>query len=466
MTSRSAPDYDQTARGRGRRSPERTRSEAHGPLPAPHRLPVLWIAVLYLATTGRWGSYVGIPGLPVYIGDILLFLGTCQVVLHLRRTGTTLGDIGRRLGRADMALLLCLSFLGWAAIRGVFSLGPLMNDPLLGFRDAAPYAYAVAALLAFLLSADGGTRQRRLIYAALAVHVTWVLLGSRLPLEIREQVLLGGAPIFTSRPDFDSAVAGVAIAFALYDFLLGRRPRQPRVMAALGVFAAANAIAISTLQTRAGLLASIVAIGAVLLIWATGSGAHQQARLTRPWRVTVLVVSLVFLAGVVAISPPGQRLVQAVRGQESQALGTVQVREDTWAAVTKYVFSDAARTAAGVGFGPDFVQDSGTAYGLQGTEYKDVRSPHNYILGTLARLGLAGALLAGLTILSTGWLAIRRLSRQADAATVVAALLVLSVPVTALLGVVLESPFGAIPYFWAIGQLARMGAPEGSPEST
>jgi hypothetical protein len=365
-----------------------------------------------------------------------------------------------------LALLISLSFLGWAAIRGAFGMGSLMKEPLLGLRDAAPYAYSVAALFAFLLPAAGGTRQRRLIYAALTAHATWVLLGSRLPSALREELFLGGTPIFTSRPDFDSAVAGVAIAFVLYDFLLGRRPRQPQVLAGLGVLVAANAIAISTLQTRAGLLAGIVAIGVVLLIWATGSGAQQEAKLTRPWRMTVLIVSLALLAGVVAMSPPGQRLVQAVRGQESQALGTVQVREDTWTGVTKYIFADAARTAVGVGFGPDFVQDSGTAYGLQGTEYKDVRSPHNYLLGTLARLGLAGALLAGLTMLSAAWLAVRRLSGQADAVTVLAALLVLSLPITALLGVVLESPFGAIPYFWAIGQLARTGASEGSPEST
>jgi hypothetical protein len=36
---------------------------------------------------------------------------------------------------------------------------------------------------------------------------------------------------------------------------------------------------------------------------------------------------------------------------------------------------------------------------------------------------------------------------------VLAALLVLTLPITALFGVVLESPFGAIPYFWAVGYL-------------
>jgi hypothetical protein len=33
-------------------------------------------------------------------------------------------------------------------------------------------------------------------------------------------------------------------------------------------------------------------------------------------------------------------------------------------------------------------------------------------------------------------------------------LLVASIPVAALLGVILESPFGALPYFWALGHLS------------
>jgi hypothetical protein len=451
MTPRSVSDHDQTVPQRGSHNSTQTR----GPLPAPHGMPVLWIVVLYLLATGRWGSYAGIPGLPIYVGDILLGLAAGQVVLCVRRTGTTLREIGYCLARADLALLLCLSLLVWAAVRGVFGVGSLLQEPLLGFRDAAPYAYAIAAVLAFLLPTDDGNRQRRCIYAVLAAHVTWVLLGSRLPVGIREHVLLGGTPIFTSRPDFDSAVAGAAIAFAVYDFLLGRKPRGAKVLTGLIALVAANAIAIASLETRAGLLAGIVAIAVVLLIWATRDGEEHQGTLSRPWRLTVLVASLGVLAGVVAVTPPGQRLVQAVRGQQSQALGTVQVREGAWAAVTTYVFADASRTAVGVGFGPDFIHDSGTEFALQGTEYKDVRSPHNYLLGTLARLGVAGALLAALMIMSGAWLAVRRLSGQADGATIVAALLVLTLPVTALLGVVLESPFGAIPYFWAVGQLAR-----------
>jgi len=422
---------------------------------------VLWIAVLYLVATGRWGSYVGVPGLPFYAGDILLALATAQVAVVLHRRGTTLRDIGQALARANMALLFSLSLLAWVILRGVLSIGSVLDDPLLGLRDAAPYAYAVAALLAFLLPAGGGARQRRVVYIVLTAHAAWVLLGQRLLGGSVDSFILGGTPILTARPDFDSAVAGAAIAFSLYDLLLGRRPRRFWPVAAIVVLAVANAVVIATLQTRAGLLAGVVGFGVVLLIWATRSGARQQGQTSRHMRLAVLFASLAVLGAVVAVSPPGQRLLQAVTGEESQALGTVQVREFAWKGVTDYVLADAKRTAIGVGFGPDFIQDAGIAYSLEGTEYKDVRSPHNYILGTLARLGVAGALLAVLTMVSGAFLAVRRLGGSADDATVLAALLVLGLPITALLGVVLESPFGAIPYFWAIGQLARRGV---SPE--
>ena len=50
---------------------------------------------------------------------------------------------------------------------------------------------------------------------------------------------------------------------------------------------------------------------------------------------------------------------------------------------------------------------------------------------------------------------------RAPTASVLAALLAISLPLVSMLGVVLESPFGAIPYFWALGQLAvlRVAAP-------
>jgi O-antigen ligase len=85
-----------------------------------------------------------------------------------------------------------------------------------------------------------------------------------------------------------------------------------------------------------------------------------------------------------------------------------------------------------------------------------VRSPHNYLLNTWARLGLVGVgLVLGLMIaaLRVARLVARHAPRVRDD-DVLAMLLVASIPVVAFVGVVLESPFGALPYFWALGHLS------------
>lgn len=121
------------------------------------------------------------------------------------------------------------------------------------------------------------------------------------------------------------------------------------------------------------------------------------------------------------------------------------------------------RDVVGVGFGPNFLVDSKADVTLFGGGIDVVRSPHNYLVGTWARLGLIGLAIA-LALTLIGWrLAYRVVSRgqaRLSDADVLAILLVVTVPLVAFVGVVLESPFGAIPYFWALGHLgvlARAG---------
>jgi len=177
-------------------------------------------------------------------------------------------------------------------------------------------------------------------------------------------------------------------------------------------------------------------------------------------RLTALLAALLILAASVALSPPGQRVVEGIQGlsgETTQASGTIEVRQFVWGVVTDYVTASTLRTSVGVGFGPDFIDDSGAAYALEGTTYKDVRSPHNYLLGAFARLGLIGACLAGLVMVAGAATALRHLTKPSGSVSVMAALILLTFPLIAMLGVVLESPFGAIPYFWAVGHVARAG---------
>ncbi len=425
-------------------------------LPGPRAFTVAFGLVLYLVTTGRWGSHIGQPGGPVFVSDVVLAVALVQTAVAVRRRGARLRDLGRAASTAHLSLLLAAAFLAWVALRALLGTDDLVAAPLSALRDLAPYAYMVVALVAFLLPVDGGPPLRRLVYGALTVHVVWALGAPFLPGWPGEWPLLGDAAVFTTRPDFDSAVFGVAVALALHDLLTPGLVLRSRRSALLMAMVLANGYAISDSSTRAGLLSALVSVGAVVLarvLPRPGSSSSPTGWSARG--VALGLAAMVLLGGAVGLSPAGQRIVESVRGDQGSALGTLEAREYTWSGVTRYVLSDARRTAAGVGFGPDFVTDSGTSFALEGTEYQDVRSPHNYLVGTLARLGVAGALLAGAMMVAAAGLGLRALRSRPDTVSVLAALLVLALPVPALLGVILESPFGAIPYFWAIGHLAR-----------
>lgn len=424
-------------------------------LPHPVRVPILLVAVLYLTATGRWGSYVSLPGLPLFIADVLLASAVGTMLLAMRRSGVGLRSFLRALSRAHLALLLCLTLLAWTAVRGLLGLQDFIGTPLTALRDLAPYGYLVAAVVSFTLPAAASRLASGLVYGALSLHVVWVLGAPHLPGWPVSWPVLGGAAIFNARPDFDATVLGIAVALALHRLLVGWRDLRAGWMAALVLFAGLNAYALTLTPSRAGLLAGLAAVGVVLVARASPLAvrAGQAVGPVVPRRV--LIAGLVLLLAVVSLSPAGQRAIEAFRGEQGLALGTVQAREAAWSGVFEYVTADAARTAVGVGFGPDFILDSGTSDALEGTQYENVRSPHNYLLGTLARLGVGGALLAMLIVCAGAALALGRLRRPVDEVTALAGLLVVSLPVTASLGVILESPFGAVPYFWAVGHLAR-----------
>lgn len=427
-------------------------------LPPGKTLPVLAVGALYLLATGRWGSYVAVPGLPIYISDVVVAAAVLQTVRAARREGTGAADLRKVMTQGPLLLLLTLSLLVWAGVRFLLGIVAVLEQPLVALRDVVPYAYAVAALLAFLVPIKGGSLARRLVYTALTFHAGWLLLANHLPGWPWARPLLGGAPIFTPRSDFDSAVLGVAVALALYDLLVSGRPRRPLSSVLLLGFVAANLYAITTLPTRAGFMAGVLAGLVVVCIWGARVGSGSAGRGLHLRRLVVLVAAGAVVTTGVLFTPPGHRLVDGIRGlqgEQTQASGTIEVRQFVWGSVWDYVTADATRTAVGVGFGPDFIQSSGSSYALEGTEYKDVRSPHNYLLGTFARLGLGGALLAALVIVAGFVAAVRELARRPSTVTALACMVLVALPVTAMLGVILESPFGALPYFWAIGQVTR-----------
>jgi O-antigen ligase len=122
--------------------------------------------------------------------------------------------------------------------------------------------------------------------------------------------------------------------------------------------------------------------------------------------------------------------------------------------VINWTLASRSRELYGVGMGTDFLAASHTLVYLEGTVYQNVRSPHDYFVGSFARLGLVGLafILALIVRLLRQMLRHRRRIAE-DELLVCTTLVVLSILVVASFGVVLESPFGAVPFWWAAGIL-------------
>ncbi len=240
-------------------------------------------------------------------------------------------------------------------------------------RDFAPYGYSAVAILAFILPARNIGRARQPIYIALGIHIVWVAAIPRLPGFPWNLPVLGtDAQVFGTRPDFDAAVAGIAAAFALRDLLSRGTSLAPALRAGIGAFALLNLWALTTLQTRAGLLAALAAIVVtVLTYFAPRREAESTTGESSPnvrKRLAMGAAGMIVLLAVLSVSPSGQRLVEGFTGS-GQAAGTISVRQDVWDKVATFTFRDYQKTAVGIGFGRDIIRESGSQAEPEGSTY-------------------------------------------------------------------------------------------------
>jgi O-antigen ligase len=145
----------------------------------------------------------------------------------------------------------------------------------------------------------------------------------------------------------------------------------------------------------------------------------------------------------------GLGLTAATNSVDRTGIGTQSARQQAWSLVLDHVGAVGARIT-GVGFGPDFLRESGATVPLGNGE--SLRSPHNFLIGSYARLGLVGLVLVAVVLL----LAVRALlvavrAPDLDELVLLAGLVMAALLVSSLFGVELEAPFGAVPFFWSMG---------------
>jgi hypothetical protein len=448
------------------------------------------VFALYFVATSRWGSYL-LPG-PPYIGDVALAGLIVHRIWTLVHDSTPKPLLSREL-TLPAALLLLLS-VGWLAAG---------DWTVTAARDAAPYMYVVLVFFGQSHRAIPARTITRLVYGALIFHAAWYTAGQLFPGISESVATLGDGQVFllAARGDIDGALIAILAAMALGRTFSGRR-----LLPSAAVSAWALTLVLLN-QSRASLLATVGVFAFLglrhLSLWMAARSTPVADRLARVTQRAPMAVGLAVLllvpVGVTVISGTPQafeRTVNVVRSPagggssddggaggsgEGQAgedggavrprysantgVGTFDARKDAWGAVIEWIHDDGVtRAVLGVGFGPHYMQQSGADVLLLGP-YADpaVRSVHNYAVNTWARLGAVGLLLiSAITVLAL--VAAFRLAtraRKVPDLDLFAALLVVAIPITALLGVVLEGPYAAIPYFWAVGYLASRAVEEG-----
>jgi len=404
-------------------------------------------AVALVLGASRWGTNLGSS--PLFLTDVLILLGLIGWFLATMTQGSRplTGYVPQR--RPSTLFVFLFAFVVIRALTSV-SNGPLLD----WIRDAAPFLYGFLAFVAAhsfaRAPAEVRAKTMRVFWYALVFHLVWMifvtLTGTR-----GFATPLGSAGIFEMRPDIDAALLGVGAGI----FLL-RAFREPKKF--WPIFATISSVAcVLLMNSRAALISVALSLGlAYLLHYSTTRGKTMIRSFMQ------LAVPIVLLFGLISLplTAPGQRILATIDRSQTgtvgqvNAQGTERARQLVWSGVVEWTNKEGSRQLFGSGFGNDFLTESGTLQYLEGTTYENVRSPHNWFVGVYARMGLVGLALAVAVCAQLLVTILRHRKRiAADPLLSLTALITVAILPVATLGVVLESPFGAVPFWWAAGIL-------------
>jgi O-antigen ligase len=407
-----------------------------------------------LALFDRPFGLLGVPGFPVYITEIVLAVGVVEIFLWRQ----PLHGLFRSRWLAPTMLV---AYLGWGALRLATSLGYPVLDVL---RDSALVYYSLFALLLYALSRVDRRFAPTELLRIYGRFVPWLLVIAPIrlvfavipSLQALPPVMPGSDVPFLGghRPGNLGVQVGLAVVFLAAN---GRRNRATVAGIILGLMT----IMLVGTQNRAGAIAAVVVIGVAMLLWGR--------RLRFRWLATFAIIVGVGLVawgldlhvsdGVREISV-GQLMANAksivgIEGQDtSQLSDTESFRSQLWTDVLRAT-DRANLTENGWGFGPNL----GSDFLPPGANDQALRNPHNSHLTILVRLGLVGALIWALLMVTWFWrvagLARRRIrvpAAQVPAVNRMALLCsaaVAGILVNAFFDPTLESPMAAV-WLWSV----------------
>ena len=426
-------------------------SRVYGPVRDRPAVLVGTSAVALILATSRWGSNIGSS--PFYITEALIAMGIIGWFVATRIQGKR--PRNEWVPRNHPGTLFIL-FFAYVAFRFAFSLG---NGPLLDWaRDGVPYLYGILAFAsaATLARSTQAVRARtmRIFWWAMGFHAAWASVVAFSQLDLGLTVPFSDAPLFQLRHDIDAAILGITAGMCIIRILRGNNRSLPII----GVVVCSASVL--SMSSRAGLISLA---GSITLAYVVHYAVVKKGSNQRTFMVLSLPVVAITALLVLPLTEPGERLLATIdtgiSGTEAadSAQGTQRARELVWHGVIDWTNHDNARTIIGGGFGNNFLEESGTLAYLQGTDYTGVRSPHNWFIGNYARTGLIGLVLSIVVCAQLISVIVRNRKRIGeDALLSFSALVVVGILPVATLGVVLEAPHGAVPFWWAAGILLSL----------
>jgi O-antigen ligase len=423
---------------------------------------------------GRPFSYVSIPGVPVYPGEVVLAVGLVEAMRV------------RSLIRPMLSTSLPLKvLLGFVVLYGVTLVRSVPSYGLDAFRDAAVGYYGLYAFLVALAVRADPTFTSRLLRWFRKI-IPWFLIWAPIAVVLSKDTLPGTVPgtataLNAFGPGDFATFAAMVIAF-LWLGVYCVAPRRPsRRLDSVYIPMGFVALLAAGSQNRGGFLGALLLLAIVLACMSRGRRGRAVTSavvsLTLVLGITVLLNLRVQLGGrEVSIQQVAANLESVVQSQDSSVAdsvddkgslhGTVEWRRQYWDAVFKDALSP-RYALTGRGFGPvlSFI------YGIEDPSLSDgqpIRSAHNTHLTILARTGLPG--LALWVLLWVTWLShvgreIRKGHRSRAWATIGLPAWLLGAVAAFLLGAyfdpTLDGPKGAIWLYTMVGLGAAYSAGRG-----
>lgn len=382
---------------------------------------------------GRWISYIGLPNYNLYLIDLLYFTGVVGIMLFRKEKFSPESTL--------LVTLLLILFIAFQLSRNLdFSL-------VTRLRDLVPYLYILSTgVIIKKFPATAWIRTIRYVRLATFFGAIWtdlVMVGILKEFSAPQQ--FSGVPIFSARWDH----SGISLCIGL--LLWGSFPRvKMKENLPIRFFLL---ISILLQYSRASYVGLFVVVSSVYFAtkWNRKMKSDQKQRFLKGCLILFIVgiPTLTLLAPVVpqnsALSRIGienlfspSKLIQDTRNS-----GTANARIESQKLLTAWLYQNDLEYL-GAGPGREMVLESNAYTFLSGA--KDVRSPHSWFYGNFGRYGFLG-------LISWHLICFFYLRAQKNR------LMIFDFPhnilmviyVISLFGVIMESPFGILPFSFFLG---------------